>query len=116
VLDDGVVTGKNLSDHERAFYLCTLTPVVPAERNAFRAILGALSDGPLAAAAMASRLMAHQKADLPEAVRKTSRSGALARLADLGGIVRRPIGRSATYQITSLGRRALERLSSEVAS
>jgi len=111
-----VVTGKNLSDHERAFYLCTLTPLVPAERNAFRAILSVLSDGPLEAAALASRLLPHQKAGLPEALRKTSRSGALARLADIGGIVRIPVGRSATYEITSLGRSGLERLSSHVAS
>jgi hypothetical protein len=116
VLDDGVAVGCNLEEPEQRFYLCEISPRVPAERNAYRAILGVLSNEPLDASALAARLLPFQNPDLPSALRDTSRSGALARLADVGGIKRIATGRSARYEITALGRNALERLSSAIPS
>jgi len=116
VLDEGIVTGQNLGELEREFYLCTVAAQIPAERNAFRAILGVLADEPLESATIAVRLRRYQNAALPETMRDTSRSGALARLADIGGIVRIATGRSAKYEITELGLSALRRLSSEATS
>ncbi|CAN5888868.1 hypothetical protein BH11GEM1_BH11GEM1_27550 [soil metagenome] len=116
VLDEGVVTGPNLDEPERRFYLCNIARRVPAERNAFTAILGVLYDAPLEASTLASRLRVFQSPDLPESMRDTSRSGALARLADVGGIVRIATGRSALYEITALGRDAYERLATTEAT
>jgi hypothetical protein len=112
VLDDGTTTGPNLDEPERQFYLCDLAPQIPAERNAFRAILGVLSSEPLEASVLAGRLRTFQNPSLPKAIRDTTRSGALARLADAGGISRNAVGRSALYEISALGRDALEQLSS----
>jgi hypothetical protein len=115
LLDRSTVTERNLGESECRFYLDEIARSVPAERNAFSAILGALSAGPLDAAALASRLRPHQRLLLPEAVRDTSRSGALARLADVGGIARKPLGRSASYEVTALGAEATEWLGANAA-
>lgn len=116
VLDDGITNGQNLNVPEQRFYLCDISTQVPAERNAFKAILGVLSREPLEASVLASRLQVFQNPDLPKTIRDTTRSGALARLADVGGICRTPTGRSARYAITALGQSALERLSYRVES
>lgn len=111
VLDQGATSGPNLNEPEQQFYLCRISPQVPAERNAFSAILGVLSREPLEASLLASRLRTFQDPDLPKTIRDTTRSGALARLTDVGGVFRTATGRSARYEIAPLGRRAFERLS-----
>lgn len=108
VLDDAEADGPNLTAKEQSFYLKTIARKVPSETNAFRAILEALSPGPLEASALAIRLSPFQHRDLPDSIRNSSRSGALARLAEVGGIIRTAIGRTARYEITGLGRIALE--------
>jgi Arc/MetJ-type ribon-helix-helix transcriptional regulator len=107
VLDEGTIATDNLEDDECRFYLCQVAPQVPAEASAFAAILETLRREPLDASSLAGRLDRFQDRDLPDAVRNTSRSGALARLADVRGIRRVAVGRSARYEITSLGHEAL---------
>jgi hypothetical protein len=111
VLDDGTTTGRNLNEAEGTYYMNTVAASVPAERNAFRAILGVLAIvESINASSLASELRHCQNAGQSETVWVSTRSGALARLADVGAIARTAEGRSASYRITEMGRLAMGHL------
>lgn len=112
ILDEGRFERSNLEQKEREYYLLQVAARVPAERNAFRSILDGVRTRPLDAKSLAVRLRPLQAGIGPDAVKATSRSGALARLTELGAIVRSAAGRSASYEITPSGIRAHEELES----
>jgi hypothetical protein len=110
VLDESPLGMRNLSTAEQTFYLQSVSAAVPAERDAFTAILEPLAKQSLSAPALVRASTPRVSKGASAVVGETARAGAIGRLLDLGAVAREAQGRNAIYTITAAGREALENL------
>ena len=98
---------SNLSEEDARCYLFRVGREVPAEADAFHAILRFLQSGSRTTHQINTEVHPCTPSDAANSVARSVRSGALGRLTDIGAVGRRTIGRGARYEIQPMGREYL---------